>query len=154
MAKQAISQNQCRFKDAYCHTCGKKGHIAPVCKSAHSGKSSPTQVHKKPSRNKFKMNRVHDDQGTTETKSSSEEYTVHNVGRYSNDLVNIHMLINGKRLSMESDTEAEVSILSEKTKEAIFPEEKLRPSDLKLKTYTNEPMKVTGTLNVKFQYKD
>ena len=28
------------FKDAYCHACGKKGHFAPVCKSAHSGKSS------------------------------------------------------------------------------------------------------------------
>ena len=27
--------NQCRFKGAYCHACGKKGHIAPVCKSAH-----------------------------------------------------------------------------------------------------------------------
>ena len=46
--------SHCHFKDAYCHTCGKKGHIAPVCKSAHSGKSSPTQVRKKPSRNKFK----------------------------------------------------------------------------------------------------
>ena len=59
--------NQCWFKDAYCHACGKKGHIAPVCKSAHSGKSSPMQVCKRPSRKKLKMNRVHDDQGTTET---------------------------------------------------------------------------------------
>ena len=40
--------NQCRFKDAYCHACGKKEHIAPVCKSAHSGKSSLSQVRKKP----------------------------------------------------------------------------------------------------------
>ena len=64
------------------------------------------------------------------------------------------MLINGKKLSMELDTGAEVSIISEKTREETFPEEKLRPSDLKLKTYTNEPMKVTGTLNVKVQYED
>ena len=59
--------NQCRFKDTYCYACGKKGQTAPVCKSAHSGKSSPMQVRKKPSRKKLKMNRVHDDQGTTET---------------------------------------------------------------------------------------
>ena len=35
-----------------------------------------------------------------------------------------------------------------------FREEKLQPSDLKLKTYTYEPMKVTGTLKVKVQYQD
>ena len=70
------------------------------------------------------------------------------------DPVYIHTLINGKQLSMELDTGAEVSIISEKTREEIFPEEKLRPSDLKLKAYTNEPMKVTGTLNVKVQYED
>ena len=27
--------NQCRFKNAHCHVCGKKGHIAPVDKSTH-----------------------------------------------------------------------------------------------------------------------
>ena len=64
------------------------------------------------------------------------------------------MLINGKGLSMELDTGAEVSIISEKPREEVFPGEKLRPTDLKLKTCTNEPMKVTGTLNIKFQYDD
>ena len=64
------------------------------------------------------------------------------------------MLINGKRLSMELDTGAEVSIISHKTREEIFQEEKLRPSDLKLKTYTNEPMEVTCTLNVEVKYED
>ena len=100
------------------------------------------------------MNRLHDHQGTTETEGSSEEYKVHNVGRYANDPVYVHMLINGKRVSMELDTGAEVSITSEKTREEIFPGEKLRHSDLKLNTYTNERMKVTGTLNVKVQYED
>ena len=84
------------------------------------------------------MNRVHNDQGTTETEGSNEEFTVHNVGRYSNDPVYFHMLINGIRVSMELDTGAEVSIILEKTREEIFPGGKLRISDLKLKTYTNE----------------
>ena len=95
------------------------------------------------------MNRVHDDEGTTEIESSNKEHKVHNLGRYSNDLVDVHTLSYGKGLSMELDTGAEVSIISEKTREEIFPEERLRSSDLKLKTYTDEPMKVTGTLNVK-----
>ena len=101
------------------------------------------------------MNRVHDGQGTTKTESSSEEYRdVHKVEKYSNDPVYVHMLINGKRLSMELDTGAEVSIISHKTRKEIFPEEKLRPSKLKLKTYTIEPKKVAGTLKVKVQYED
>ena len=110
-------------------------HIASVCKSTHSGRSSPKQVLKNYSLKKFKMNRINDDQGTTETESSTEAYEVHSVGRHSNDPVCIKMLINGKKVSMELDTGAEVSIISEKTSEEIFPEEKLRPSDLKLKTY-------------------
>ena len=92
-------QNQCHFKDAHCHACGKKGHIAPVCKSTPRGKCSPMQLRRKPSRQKSKMNRVQDDQETTETESSSEEYTVHNGGRYSNDPVYIQMLVDRKRLA-------------------------------------------------------
>ena len=61
------------------------------------------------------MNRVHNDLGTTKTEGSSEECQVHNVGRYSNDPVYVQMLTNGKRLSTELDTGAEVSIISDKT---------------------------------------
>ena len=64
------------------------------------------------------------------------------------------MLISGKRLSMEVDTGAEISIILEKTGEEIFSDNKSRPSNLKLKAYTNEPMKVTGTLIVKIKYED
>ena len=81
------------------------------------------------------MNRVHGDLETTETEGSSEEYAVNKFGRYPNDPIYVQMLINDKRLSMEVATGAEVSIILEKTREEIFPDEKLRPSDLKLKTY-------------------
>ena len=62
-------------KDAYCHTCGKKGHIAWVCESAPRGKSSPTQVWKKPGRQKLNMNRVHNDQKTSERESTVDRET-------------------------------------------------------------------------------
>ena len=61
------------------------------------------------------MNTVQDDQETTQTESGSDGYRVHNIGRYSNDPVYIQMLTNGKWLSMEVDTMAELSIISEKT---------------------------------------
>ena len=44
--------SQCPFKDAHRHACGKEGRISSVCKSAHSGKSSLTQVRRNPSRQK------------------------------------------------------------------------------------------------------
>ena len=86
--------NQCQIKNAYCHACGKEGHIAPVCKSAHTRKSYLTQVRKKSGRQKSQI-----------------EYKVHKVARYSNDSVYVHMLINREKLSMELDTGAEVSII-------------------------------------------
>ena len=55
---------------------------------------------------------------------------------------------------MELNTGAALSIISQKTRKAVFPDEKLRHSKLILKTYTNEPLKVMGTLNVQVQYED
>ena len=39
-------------------------------------------------------------------------------------------------------------------RKTLFPDQELRPSDLVLKTYTNERLKVVGTLNVRVQYED
>ena len=141
---------ECRFKDALCHACGKKGHIAPVCKSAPHKKSFPGQGHPGRSRRRFKRtNRVQDDK---DSGSSSEEYLLHKVENHSTDPVHVRVQINGKPLKMEVDTGAALSIISEETRKAVFPEEKLRASELVLKTYTNEPMQVKGTLNVRVQY--
>ena len=90
--------NQCRFKDAHCHACRKKGHIAPVYNSTHTRKSSGTQVRKKPGWQKSKL-----------------EYKVRYVGRYSNGPVYVKILINAKRLGMEFDTGSDVSVISEET---------------------------------------
>ncbi len=62
------------------------------------------------------------------------------------------MMVNEKRLDMELDTGAALTLISESKRKAIFPKEKLRPANLVLKTYTNEPSEVMGTLNVRVQY--
>ena len=54
---------------------------------------------------------------------------------------------------MEIDTGAEVSIISEGTCQAIFPElQPVKSRNVLLKTYTNEVMAVVGELQVKVQY--
>ena len=78
----------------------------------------------------------------------------HHVGNCSVDQVYVQVQINGKPLKQEVDTGAALSIALEKTRKAAFPEEKLMPSKLVLKTYINEPMQVMGTLNIEVQYED
>ena len=138
--------DRCKFKDATCHACGKKGHIAPVCKSKSSKKEQ-----KGSKRKHTKLHQVHEQESDD---SSSEEYVFHHVGSCSTDPIHVQLLVNGKQLRMEVDTGAALSIISEKTREAMFPDEKLRSTNIVLKTYTNERMQVLGTLNVRVQYKD
>ena len=69
------------------------------------------------------MNRVQDDE--EDSSSSSEEYLVHKVGNHSTNPVNVRVQNNRKPLKMEVDTGAALSIISEETGKAVFPEEKL-----------------------------
>ena len=144
--------NECRFKYAHCHGCGKKGHIAPVCRSAPQRKTSSTKGRQWcPQRMSTKTNWVQDhrEEHEAEVRSSSDEYVFHQVGNRSVDSADVQVKISNKQLSGAS-----LSIILEKTRKAMFGDEKLRPSKLILKTYTNEPLKVTGTLNVRVQYED
>lgn len=53
---------------------------------------------------------------------------------------------------MDVDTEAAFSVISKATRQAMFSGETLHPSDLTLKAYTDESMKVKGTLNMRVKY--
>ena len=64
------------------------------------------------------------------------------------------MQMNGQSVTMEVDTGAALSVISETTRNRIFPKEKLHSTDLILKTYTDEQLEVLGTLNMKVQYGD
>jgi len=60
--------------------------------------------------------------------------------------------LNGQKLEMEVDTGAAFMVISEATRQAVFPNQTLHPSDLVLKTYTDEHVKVKGTLNMRVTY--
>ena len=148
--RSAHDPAECKFKDAECHHCGKRGHIAPACRS----KNQPTRrTQPKPTRNKKhrNTNRVQDDDPTADT-GESRDYHLHKMGTQSSPPVEVDVVVNGTSLTMEVDTGAAVSIISEKTRRALLPHLKLRGSDLVLRTYTEEPIKVIGTLNVRVQY--
>ena len=140
--------SECKFKDAECHACGKTGHIATACRSKLSRPKKEQSRHQKAK----KTHHIHDDKQSFD--DSESEFKLHKLGGHSSDPIRVTLSLNGKDLEMEVDTGAALSVISEATKQAVFPSETLRPSDLVLKTYTNERMEVKGTLNMRVQYGD
>ena len=136
----------CKFKDAVCHACKKKGHIAPACRSKEKPRPD-RHVHRR-----VKTHRIQNDSVPTDAASSGEEYFLHRLGGHSSDPIEVEVRANGKELSIEVDMGAALSIISESTRKLLFPEDTLHPSDLVLKTYTDDRIEVTGTLNLRVQY--
>ena len=58
------------------------------------------------------------------------------------------VLVEGTPLTMEVDTGAEVSVISETTRKSLFLESKLAKTNVVLKTYTHETIPVLGELTV------
>ena len=79
---------------------------------------------------------------------------MYKVNDRASEPISLLVLVNGKKLTMELDTGAAVSIISDKTRRSLFSELKLNESSLILKTCTDEQMKVIGQLNVRVKYGD
>ncbi len=147
----------CRFKEADCRNCGKKGHIATVCRSKprQTTSTQPKGQHPGRSRNPKHSRRTHqvqEDAMMSDSEGSSDEYHLHKVGEHSSAPIEVEVTANGQQLTMEVDTGAALSIISEATKDSVFPDLSLHRSQVILKTYTGEPMRVIGNLHVRVQY--
>ena len=65
----------------------------------------------------------------------------------------IIMEVESRSLVMEIDTGASLSIISEQTKEKLWPSKRLLPTTAKLRTYSGEELPVKGTMKVKVLHK-
>ena len=71
--------------------------------------------------------------------------------------MHFELTVNGATLSMEVDTGASVSLISENTYRSTWLTKKrppLQPSDARLYTYPGELIQVLGTISVTVCYKD
>ena len=138
--------SQCRFRDAVCHACGKKGHIKRACRSQNKVPSAPVgeQVRRQP---------VHlTEEGTV---AALQEYTLYPLQDPATRPLKTTVQVEGQDLTMEVDTGASVTVISEATRGKIWPTQPappLHPTDVKLRTYTGEAIPVVGKLMVKVQY--
>ena len=143
------SPTNCKFKDATCLKCGKTGHIAPACQTS----KPPQRKQFRTPRQKQKTHHLQADvQSPDETNSSDSDFKLHRLGKNSSEPIMVSVELNGQKLDMEVDTGAAFSVISEATRQAVFSNQTLHPSELVLKTYTDECMKVKGTLNMRVKY--
>ena len=78
------------------------------------------------------------------------------VNIVGNSVVKPYMAIlevNGQRLKMEIDTGAAVTLISQATQKALFPQAELQKSTVTLRTYTTEPLGVVGQMEVKVRHR-
>ena len=124
--------SQYRFIDAVCRKCNKMGHIAPVCYSKKKSQSAQPGHNSQP-----------------RPTGSSRTYYLE-TDQVSNSVDDLHLFaieaspkskpircevtVEGVPLTMEVDTGAEVSIISEATKTSLFP----GPKQVVLKTYSEQ----------------
>ena len=97
------TSNECYFKDAKCHVCGKLGHISPACRQ------------KKQNNNGIKTNQL-------TTSASNDEHLVEDTYNMLTCNENMAIIpayttgisINGKDILMEIDTGASLPVISDK----------------------------------------
>ncbi|KAJ8351939.1 hypothetical protein SKAU_G00234150 [Synaphobranchus kaupii] len=131
--------NDCGFKDAVCHNCQKKGHIAKKCRGAKNkqkkewGKSKP------------KMS-THHLQGEEPEEPCS--FNMFNLREPRAEPIHATLQINGKDLKMEVGTGASVSVISQDTYSKLWCSggaPALKGTHIRLKTYTDELGTLRGT---------
>ena len=130
---------ECRFKEAECNFCKKKGHIAKVCRSRLKQKSGTHQM-------------------PAEDDTEPLEYSLfHTQSSNRSPPILITLKVNGADLTMELDTGATLSLISENTYKKIFPVETaphILNSKAQLKTYTGEVIKVLGAIEVEVTHNE
>ncbi|MDD9817031.1 MAG: reverse transcriptase domain-containing protein, partial [Gammaproteobacteria bacterium] len=146
------SYRECRFKDAECHNCGRKGHIARMCRSKRAvakGRGPKKQV----SGGRQKTQWVQADRDSESAEDSPDDFVVYRIGDCAARPITAQLEINGKQLTMEVDTGAAVSIISESTQKKVFSKVSLQRTSVKLRTYTDEPISVLGEMRVIVTYR-
>ena len=84
----------------------------------------------------------------------TEDLNLFTIGETSSKPIFVDVKVNGEPLTMEVDTGAAVTVISDETCKSRFPDVPMRKSSVVLRTYTGQQMRVLGEMEVKVEYKD
>ena len=129
------------------------GHIKKACCNkldTGGGLTETTRQGKQQTRKAVGKNTVKT--GTPDT-SSVEEYPLHQLTENSGSKpIELNVNVQGKTISMELDTGAAVSLISEVNYNNFFSDVSLKKSTVKLKSYSGEDIPVIGQTEVLIKY--
>ena len=140
----------CKLRDQTCHKCGKKGHLAKVCRSSGTSQHGKNEQ-LRPEKQHKPIRQVDEDADEESDDSLTSIDAVKQTGGKVPPL-KVHVQIDECKIPMEIDTGASVSIMSEGAHQRLWPTKQLDVSDIKLQTYSKEPLPVVGMRNVHVTY--
>lgn len=157
--------NACRYIDFKCHTCGKTGHIARVCRSKTRGNVQDKHAQRSKHNSSGATHLVEDSpvspsSSTTSVSPSSSTtsfdmfttYTMFPISTRAKPIM-LTVKVNNQDLEMELDTGASLSIISEKIFKSVFKDSiRLDSTNISLRTYSGELLPVLGTVDVEVVY--
>ncbi|XP_054259311.1 uncharacterized protein K02A2.6-like [Macrosteles quadrilineatus] len=154
----------CRFKGSTCHKCGKKNHLAKVCRSQQNSKSQ-FQFRSNKSDFRYNRNKQHnyvDEVSDDVSVNDDIEESIGNLFGISEgsskitkvDPFKTEVILENKSVTFEVDTGASVTVVSEAYYKDNLSTLKLFPTDIRLSSYTNVPIYPVGKLEVNVQFRD
>ena len=135
--------SSCRFKGAICSQCGKRGHLAKVCRGVTHKREDAVE----------KTHRINDEENEEEVLQTLNVLGLPKVQPFI-----VPMEINGARIDMELDTGAAMTVISKRMFEDLWGSSEkgvptLHPTGTRLSTYTGEPLSIAGVAEVVVSYK-
>ena len=144
----------CRFREANCNYCNKKGHISRVCRSKLRDSQRP-DAKQKTGKTRTTHNMTTEEGDTTP--DVDDEYFLYHIPTTRAKPISVTVAMNDTTVPMELDTGASLSIMSEQTYQNTWPKHvrpPLCPTKVNLKTYTGERIVVRGAIDVSVTYKN
>ena len=161
------NDDDCWYKDRECYQCGRKGHTKQMCRNKvksnrdRENKYKEGKAEQKVNASKYKVkdkkkrihqveaNKVESEDNKSDTDSDLGLYSVSQKGKYSR--ISINPVVNGKKMEMELDTGAAVSLIPWKKYKRHWSHIPLQATDVMLKTYTGEPLAPEGVIKVQVE---
>ena len=134
-------------KNIVCHNCGKPGHMQKICRSKGKGKTQHKTSQRRTGKRKSETVSQVESSGESDSESSDSDIrqivcATHSVT--SSPPITVKVEMDSRSLSMEVDTGASHTLMSETRFQQLWPGRSLLPSPIGLRSYSKQPIVVRG----------
>ncbi|XP_036340020.1 uncharacterized protein K02A2.6-like [Rhagoletis pomonella] len=142
---QSHSRDKCKFRNANCHNCGRKGHIAAVCMK-NKNKKNHDEVKSANNKNKVASTQKHKAKSANTVDAIEEIYSLTGVVKVESNKNIIDVELLNKIVAFQMDSGATVSVFNYTTyKQLNSPQ--LTKCNRILHAFGQQPIPILGELN-------